>query len=422
MAGNVITISRRKYAAGLFWQPAPPRGGARENAAKISRAAKTRSSLYCAFSGMIGLSSRRGGARAGMPVAAAEVMESFGEQTFLASFAVREGWWILAVRGGIIIRDKVFSKAPEAAAEYLELAKMPDWAVLAAPADWNAPSAVERRLDEIISGAKKYRLANISHLAGYIITAAILCGAVFVGYEFFREPIMKMFSPERRELQINPELAAEYKKGLAKIDAPAPAAAREIHVVMPWENLPTAAARAELCWKAIAFLSQQITGWVVESVVCAEIEAIAHLLRNYGTIGDLYDEVAAKMPGVLIDETGGSDVILTAKLRPLETADRAPEFSSDQIMTAVQSVFQKIDEPIDFMRDFVQLARPEPGENEVLDSDLTDAPVVRIEAVSKLQPKEFVKIMSDVPSVRIPMIKWDNGARNWIYTAVIYVK
>ncbi|MDR2269097.1 MAG: type 4b pilus protein PilO2 [Rickettsiales bacterium] len=423
MAGGVITVSRRKYAVGLFWQPSPDRGNLRENALKIARTAHVRASLFVAFNGMIGLSNRVIGARNGMPAAAPEVIEAFGENTFLSVFSVSGGFWLLAVRGGIIVRDKFFSDFDLAKQEYLELNAMPDWTVLVAPADWNAAGAVERRLGDIMSGNKKYYLANISHLPGTIATLALLACALFGGYKFFERPIKKLLAPQPQQLNIDPKIAEEYKRKLETIDAPPPKEPpKKIHVPLPYEALPDVNAKADQCWRAIAFLSQQIVGWVVDSVSCTDGEANAHLLRSYGIIGDLYDEVRKKMPGVKIDETGGNDVILSAKLKYLDTSVRAPLHAADEIMTAVQSVFQRLDEDVEFRRDFAELQIPELGGNEILDTDMTDVPIVKIEAASKMQPREFIKIINDVGPVRMPMIKWDNKSRTWHYDVVIYVK
>jgi hypothetical protein len=232
-----------------------------------------------------------------------------------------------------------------------------------------------------------------------------------------------MLAPRPQQLKIDPKIAEEYKKKLEEIEAPAPKEPpKTVHVPLPYESLPALADKANQCWRAIAFLSQQVTGWVVDSISCKDGEANAHLLRNHGTISDLYSEVRKKMPNVMVDETGGNDVILTAKLRPLETAPREPAFTSDQIMTAVQSVFQRIEENVDFRRDFEDLPIPELGENEVLDTDRSDVPVVKIDATSKLQPREFIKIMDDVGSIEMPSVKWDNQNRNWAYEVIIYVK
>ena len=422
MAGGYITISRRKYAAGLFWQPAPLRGNMRERAAKISHATKMHASLFVAFNGMIGLSSRRSGAYQNMPIAASEVIEAFSENTFLSVFSVPEGYWLLAVRGGIIIRDVVFRDIASAQKEYAELNVMPDWAVLVAPSDWRAPSAVERHLADLVSGNRKYKLSNISHLPGYFMTIVILFTAAFIGYDFFKEPIEKMVAPSTSHLKVDSVVMEEYKEKKAKIEAPVPVPKRIIHVKMPYENISDVSEKAEQCFRAIAFLSQPIVGWNLDSAVCIDGEASAHLLRDHGTISDLYDEVAKKMIGTRVDETGGDDVILTAKLKSIATKTKVPKYSADDIMPAVQSVFQRINENVDFRKEYINLDIPELGENEVLDTDKRDVPVVRIQDTTKLEPKEFVKILDGVDSAQISVIKWDNKSRNWNYEVDIFVK
>jgi hypothetical protein len=423
LATGVITVSRHKYAAGLFWQPAPARGGARETAAKIARVSKMHAKAFASFGGMIGVAPRWSGAHAGMGTAAPEVMEGLSESTFLAAFSVREGIWLLAARGGIFIKDREISDAAEARKHYDELNVMPDRGILIAPADWNAPQAVERRLMDLMSGARKFRLSSISHVPAYLMTAAIMAAAVLVGLTFFKEPIKKLLVPSPRDMKISPEAVAEYKKKLEELDAPKPKAPpKQVHVPLPYEALPNSVEKAEQCWQAIAFLAQPITGWVIDSITCLDGEANAHLKRNYGTIGDLYEEVSAKMPKARVDETGSNDVVLTAGLRPLGKTGQEPQYDADQIMTAIQSVFQRIDVDVDFRRDFAELAIPELGENEVLDTDWRDVPIVKIEATVKLEPMEFMKIMNDVSSVSLETVKWESRGRNWIYDIVIYVK
>lgn len=423
MAGGIITIARRKYAAGLFWQPAQGRGNPRENAAKIAKIAKIRANLFVQFNSMIALSDNRRKLSAGMPVAAPAVIEALNEKNFLAAFSIKEGFWLLAVRGGIIIKDKIFPDVETAQKEYADLNAMPDWGLLIAPDAWAAPAAVTKNIDEIIDGSKKYRLSNISNLPGYIMTVFILAVTALVGFSFFEEPIKKLLLPSPQKLNIDPAIAAEYKRKLEEIEAPMPKPDPIIvQIQLPYESLPKITDKAEQCWRAIAFLSQQITGWNVESVSCIDGEASAQLVRNFGTTGELYDEVQKIMPGVEVTETGGNDVILVARLRPLDPVRQIPEFDADQIMAAVQSVFQRINEDVTFRRDFMPIQIPELGENEAPSIDVTELPIVRIEATSKLQPMEFIKIMDDLAGVEIPLIKWDNQSRSWGYEVIIYVK
>ena len=420
---GVITVSRRKYAAGLFWQPVIPHLSARENAAQISKAAKVDASLFIQYGVMIGVISRNGGARAGMPVAAAEVMDSFNEQTFLSAFNVKEGVWVLAVRGGIVIRDKVFKNTDDAKRAYSELNQMPDWNMLVAPSDWRAPGAVERRMSDFMTGKNKHRLENISHAAAYFITAVLLFGFLVAGYVMFQDAIHRALAPRPHQLDIEPELIEEFQRRVAEIHAPdAPPPPTIVRVPMPWEKLPDLHIRADLCHHAIAFLSQPITGWVVNSVSCEPDVAVAHLMRNFGTIGDLFAGVQELMPNTSIQETGGSDVVLTAKLPPLELRLDAPAHSANEIMTAVQSVFQRIDAPVDFRREFYSLDLPMLGENEIFDIDIETVPIVKITVTTKLQPREFIKIMYDIHGIDMPLVKWDNRNRNWKYEVIIFVK
>jgi hypothetical protein len=423
LATGFITVSRKKYAVGLFWQPVSMQTRARESAIKINHRTKMHASLFGAFGGMVGLTNRLSGARANMPIAAAEAIESLSEKTFLAIFSVNEGWWLLAVRGGIVIKDRVFDNIDDAKNAYMELNAMPDWALLIAPSDWKAPSAIEKNIADIISGTGKYRLTNISNTPGYIMTVLVLAVFVFGLYNFLGDSLKGMFAPRPAPVNIDPQVAAEYRRKLDLIEGVKPKLPpRIIHVEIPYNQLPDLSTKADQCWKAIAFLSQPITGWVVDKVSCMDGEANAHLLRNHGTIGDLKNEVLKKMPGVIVGESAGDDAILTAKLKRLNMEQKTPQFSSDEIMTAVQSIFQSINGDVDFRRDFVDLDIPQLGDNEILDTDLKDVPVVMISATSKLEPREFIKIMNDVGSIQMSSVNWDNTNRKWSYDIVIYVK
>jgi hypothetical protein len=424
LAGRAITISGRKYAAGLFWQPSGGGADPRENARRIARLAKMRAPFFISFNGMIGLSASNGGISSGMPVAAAEVMDSVGEHNFLAAFSVREGYWLLAVRGGIIVKDLFFPDKEGASKEFAELSAMPGWDAVLAPLDWNAEGSTERRVGEIVSGTRKHRLSNISNLSGYIMSLMLLAGAATAGYVFFEEPIKKMLAPkiEMEETGVDPEIIEEYRAGLEEIERPKQTPKKIVTPKMPWESVPSLRDKADQCWRATAFLAQRITGWTLVSVSCADEEATARLTRNYGTLDDLYNEVRRTMQTVKVNEIGGNDVVLTARLRPLEKFESKPESNADDVMTAMQSTFQRINADADFRRDFIELEMPALNDDEEIGVDMTDVPVVKIEAASKLQPLEFIKIMRDMSGVEMPKVFWDNANRTWTYDVVIFVK
>jgi len=415
MAGGYITIFGRKYAADLFWQPAP-RGAAREAARKIARATSNRAGRFVAFNGMIGL----GSARPGTPVAAAEVMEFIGEGAFLAAFKVREGAWLLAVRGGIIIKDRVFKDVLAAKEEYAELAKMPDWGALIAPADWNAPAAVERLIGSVVSGRGRHKMARISLWAGYLMTWAIVGAALFAGYSFFKRPLKDIAAPPRES-----EEAEEYQRQLDEMDArlaPHRAAPDEIRVPLPYDDMVGVEARSDQCWRAIAFLYQQLVGWVVDSVECGTGEARARLIRNFGTVDGLRAEVSQKMRGATVEEVGTGEAVLHARLRPLETSRTNPAYDVAEAEAALKSIFQKINADVDVRRDAVRLKLPPLGDNQIYDTDKTEVPAIRAHVELKLSPLEMAPVLKRLGAVEFVLIKWDNRARSWAYDMTVYVR
>ena len=415
MAGGYITISGKKYAADLFWQPAP-RGAARDAARKIARATNSHAGKFVSFGGMIGL----GSARTGTPVAAAEVMEFIGEGAFLAAFKAREGIWLLAVRGGIIIKDRVFADAAAAKEEYSELAKMPDWGALIAPAEWNAPAAVERQIGAVVSGRGKYKMARISQWAGYMMTWAIVGVALFAGYRLFKRPLKDITAPPRES-----EEAEEYQRKLDEADAllaPPRTAPEEIHVPLPYDEMAGVGASADQCWRAIAFLYQQLVGWVVDSVECAPGMARARLIRNFGTVGDLRADVSQKMRGAAVEEAGAGEAVVRARLRPLETARIDPAHSAADTEAALKSMFQKINAEVDVRRGAVQLKLPALKNNQVYDTEMTEVPVIRAHVELKLSPLDLVDVLKGFGAVEFAAIKWDNRTRSWAYDMTIYVK
>ena len=116
MASQIINISRKKYAVGLFWQPEKVGVSARVYAHSLASGTDKKANLYTEYRSMIGLGSTKLGHRVAMRVAAADVMVAFSEYTsFLAVFVVGKQFYLVAARNGIILEDKLFnSPSPSA--------------------------------------------------------------------------------------------------------------------------------------------------------------------------------------------------------------------------------------------------------------------------------------------------------------------
>ena len=193
MSGQVITLNKKKYAVGLFWQPTGAGYVARSYARTLARSVDKKLNLFTEYRGMVGLGARRAGHRSGMDSAAAAVVDTLGEfSSFLAVFAVDKKFYLVAVRNGIILEDKLFEREEDARSEYFKLSEIPDWAALFAPAPWGMPRAVERNLSDLTIRAIRAQLRPISRAWGVIASVLLIVAFVVSSIWFFREPLQQM--------------------------------------------------------------------------------------------------------------------------------------------------------------------------------------------------------------------------------------
>ena len=420
MINQVIYVHHKKYATGLFWQPIGAGFVARNYAKNLAKSVDKKLNLFTEYRGMIGLGARRMGHRAGMPSIAAEVMESMAEYTsFLGAFATDKKYVVIAVRNGVILEDKVFDTENAAREEYVKLSQIPDWGALIAPGTWGMPRAIERTLYELLGGHSHADLHTISRFGSRM--TAVLMFAVFVVLMlyFLREPIGQMLAPRPQVADVDPELIAEYKKQIEEknkeldaqfeIEKPLPPEP----IVMPFENLPDPVQRAEICYQAIGFVMQPITGWNQLLATCGETYVNAEFKRGFGTLGDFYNLAGGLMPGVLVGEQSDGYLTVQAKLPNVETIASQDERDAETVVRDITTMFQGIDANIEV--------------NIVVDTltngvDVATVNVVEIAVDSKLTPMQFMKIFQDFGGVYMTSCTWDVARRIWNYEVIIYAK
>lgn len=421
MTHQYIIIDKKKYAVGLFWQPVAVDAAARNYARELASAVDKKLNLFTEYRAMIALGSKRSGHRSGMPSAAAEVMEAFAEfSSFLAAFVTDDGsYYIVAVRNGIILEDKIFRREDQARAHYAELAAIPDWGAFFAPESWAMPRAVQRRLDEIVTGRARAVLHYIGRVRTNLLSLAIFTVFALGLLYFFRGPITQMLTPRPQVSTINPELAAEYKRRIEEKNRELDAA-YEIEktpppqpLQMPYDNLPDPIARAQLCYQAIGFLMQPVPGWVQKSAECGETHASVDLQRTFGTIGGFYEYGDTVMPGALVQEKSESEISVRAKLPTQPPVASIDERDGDTIMRDVMTAFQGIDTPVD-----IEL---------VVDTitngiETANLPVVEVAASSKLVPMQFMQIFEPFGGVYMTRCAWNAATKTWNYEVIIYAK
>ena len=420
MSGQYVYIKRKRYAAGLLWQPLVAGYTARAYAYKLSRGIDHRLNRYIAYNGMVGLGARVNGQRSGMPSVAAEIVDALpGYASMLCAFKVDDKFILVAVRNGVIIYDLFFESEAKAREKFAELFEIPDWNALFAPAGWGMPRTVERDLNDLIAGSSHGVLRPISHFGAGVMSLLLLALFGFLFLYLFREPINEMFSPKPQVARQNPELVAEYKRQIEEknkeldkefnMRQPAPIEP----LVMPFESLPEPFERADLCYRAIGFLMQPITGWNQTEAECGETHAFATFKRSFGTLDDFYAVAANIMPGVFVQEISDDQVLVRAKLPERIAVPSQDARDSDTLVRDLTSRFQAInmDANVAVVVDAV-----------ANDTQSAELYVVEVAAESKLVPSQFMLIFEDFGGVYMTKAAWNVARKIWNYEVIIYAK
>ena len=419
MSGQFININRKKYAVGLFWQPTGAGYVARTYARTLARSVDKKLNLFTEYRGMVGLGSRRAGHRSGMDSAAAAVTDALGEySSFLAVFSVDQSYYLVAVRNGVILEDKLFDSEQDARNEYFKLSEIPDWGALFAPSPWGMPRAVERNLSDLISRAVRAQLRPISRVGAGLASGALVILFVLGAMWFFRDPLEQMATTSGLP-EMDPTLVAEFEQQVQEnnreldaefnIEKPQPPQP----IVLPYEYLPDPMARAQMCYQAMAFLMQPITGWSQTYVECDEFYAYADFVRDYGTLDDFYMMATELMPASFVQQESDNALSVRAKLPDVPTYASIDERDVETTLRAVMTAFQGIDVSADAQMVVDTLT------NGV---DTVYLNVIEIAAESKLVPPEFMHIFDDFGGVYMTRCAWDASSRTWNYEVIIYAK
>ena len=414
---ELLRVNKKRFAAGLFWQPVAVGYNAKNYARVLSRNSKTKSNLFVEYRSMVGLAPRHRGYYAGMPSAAAEIVDTLSEySSFLAVFAVDNRFYLLAVRNGVILADKLFGSEADARAEYAKFTKIPDWTAFIAPNSWGIPRAMERDLNTLLPRKTKYNLRAISRWMPVVFSAILL--VLFFGglYLIFREPIEKIRTPKPR--QLDPELVQEYKRQVEEknkeLDAQFEIKKEEVKpLVLPYTNLPEPDARAKQCYQAIGFLMQPVTGWVQSNVQCNETRATAEFNRKFGSLDEFYTIAADFLPGATVveidDDTLSVSVALPEVARSASLDERDAETVERNVISLFQSMQTKVKTEIvvDTLTNGVDTAKLN---------------IVEVAVASKLLPMQFTKMFEDFGGFYITRCSWNAMSKTWNYEVIIYAK
>ncbi len=416
MIKQTITVRHKKYATGLFWQPLgvgnTPHGWAKQ----LARNANKKYNLYTDYKSMIGVTNSHDGARIGMPSAAIEVLNSLSElSSFLGVFQSGEYFYIIAVRNGIIIRDILIDQESTARKTFNELLKLPDWGALFAPSVWGIPKSQEKQLSDLIKHNAITRLHPISVAKSVIPSLIFALLFVLFGVYVLNRPISQdgVHKPN-----LNTELAAEYRRQIELkkqeiVEKKLEQEAKVQKFEYPYDKLPNVQERANLCYKAIAFVMQPIPGWNQTYAKCDTEYVSATFTRDFGTLNDFYVYGADLMPGAVVQQVSENEIIVRVKLPILKTYSSLDERDQISVVRDITTNFQKININAD-----IQTVT-----DTVLNKNKTEEiHVIEVSAVSKLIPSEFMHVFDDFQGVYMTAVSWHANTRTWNYEVIIYTK
>jgi len=412
---QVITVNRKKFATGLFWQPLGVGNTAQNYAKELSKNGDKKYSLYIGYKSMVGLTDTHEGASAGMYSAAVEIVSSLSDLvSFLGVFLADGYYYLIAVRNGVIIRDILLTDAESARRLFTQLAEIPDWGALFAPSAWGIPKSQEKTLMELMGRGANIRLRQISMAKSFIPTILFLI--FFCVCCYF---VLKNTAPNQNVNRptISAEKVAEYKKQIesktqqiADKILPAPV---EKQADYAYNHLPDPIERADLCYRAIAFLMQPITGWNQTYAKCDEEYVTANFSRDFGTLNDFYELGGELMPGAMVQQMSDDEIVVRVKLPTIKTGTSIDKRDQTTLMRDVATIFQQtnINAEINGVMD------------KIVNGDKTEnIYVTEVGVASKLVPTEFIRAFDGFDGVYMTAVTWRANNRMWNYEVIIYSK
>ncbi len=417
MIKQLITVHHKKYATGLFWQPLGVGNSAQNYAKDLAKNSDKKYTLYIGYKSMVGLTNSLEGATPGILSAAVEVLSSLADLvSFLGVFQVDDYYYLIAVRNGVIIRDILLPDAESARRLFTQLAEIPDWSALFAPAAWGIPKSQERTLDDLLNHSSSLKLRRIPTKQSIVPSILMLLFFAVFAYFVVKHSVSNQIISKPN---ITSEKIAEYKK---QIELKTQQIADKIlpqnntvpqPVDYAYDHLPNPMERAELCYKAIAFVMQPVIGWNQTFARCDEEFVTANFIRDFGTLNDFYDMGGEIMPGAMAEQKSENEVVVRVKLPQLKTYSSIDKRDQITLMRDVTTIFQQTNINADVRGVVDTVANGENTENIY---------ITEVGVSSKLIPTEFIRAFDSFDGVYMPSVTWRANTRIWSYEIIIYSK
>lgn len=287
MTVGVVTIGRRQYASGLYWENSP--------SSRISQAAKEAarqpdngSDFYAARVGdkkgrvpQFGLAEETEGFKGGLP-SLAGCLANQQPGSWIGAFTFHEGTAVVIVRDDLIVPegDLFFEDESEARDHLYQEMGVGGFQKIYAPEAWGIPGADTMPLSLLLNDSTDVKLSTVvmssQAKAGILIGLGFLAIVLAVGW------LIQSQRAEKEALRIqNMEAMKRMQAAAAKI-IPIQQKVEYPPPVRHWENEPKPLLLVEACKKALEGVKVGLAGWRVVTISCSPTALSVRWARTNG--------------------------------------------------------------------------------------------------------------------------------------------
>lgn len=303
MTSGVITIGRRQYASGLYWENAPS-GRVSQSAKEAARQPGQPADFYAVRGGnkdgrvpQFGLSRGAPGHKAGMPALAACIANQ-QPGSWVGAFRLREGTAVVVVRDDLIVPDGdlFFEDETEARDRLLQEMALGGLQRIYAPESWGVPGADTMPVSLLINDRVDVRLRPValSRQGKLLLLGGAGLLVVVLGVGWYMQKLEAEAEAERLAQQ-----AALERARLAAQQAVPGLVQKEVQYPPPerkWEKRPPAADVLSACRVALSRVPLALNNWRMDGVKCDDTALSVRWSRSSG--------FALPPPDSTVNETG----------------------------------------------------------------------------------------------------------------------
>lgn len=287
MGAGVVTVGRRPYAVGLYWENSP--SGRVAQTAKEAASQPGQQADFYAVRGsdkservpQFGLGQAGAGHKAGMPVFAACLANQQGG-SWVGAFRLREGTVVTVVRDDLIVPDgdQFYLNETEARDRMLQEIGFGGLQRIYAPESWAVPGADSMPLSLLLDERRDIRLQSVriskqTLIIGGVLAAGLLI-AIGIGWYWQEqesaEQQARLDALQRAQAAAQKLLPAQMQS--AKVEYPPPDRV--------WEKRPLPLKIVEACREGLTQVPFQLEGWNLTQLKCDGSSITAGWSRTKG--------------------------------------------------------------------------------------------------------------------------------------------